>query len=112
MTKAPGTVYDVQVSTGGKLPPARDAAAPSYSAFSDALAAIRERYLADGPARQVLGGGNQIDILVGSGGGRVVRTKRAPRYEFFIDPLATDEASSTGAPTAPWPTLSKALAGL
>jgi len=112
MTNASGTIYDVQVWARGQSQPVRDPAAPSYPDFPAALAAIRQCYLGGGLASQVLHGGDQIDIVVGSVGGQPTRTRRAPRYEFFIDPLATDEKASNGSGTAPWPALAAALAGL
>lgn len=112
MTNASGVVYDVHVSVGGKDQPARDPAAPWYSDFREALAAISERYL-DGQATSFrLRGRDQIDIVVGDETRVAARAGRTPRYQFFIDPLATDDATATGGASAPWPTLAAALAGL
>ncbi len=112
MTSAPGTVYDVQVTAGGKSQPARDPAAPRYDDLPQALAAIRERYLSGDGGGAALRGRDQIDIAVGSTAAHAAALQREPRYEFFIDPLATDEASSTGHGSAPWPSLAAALVGL
>jgi phosphate transport system permease protein len=112
MTNASSTVYDVQVSAGGNSQPARDPAAPSYDDFPAALAAIRQRYLGPEGGGTPLRGRDQIDIVVGSADRIAVEARREPRYEFFIDPLATDEAASTGSGSAPWPSLAVALVGL
>lgn len=112
MTTAPGTVYDVQISAEGKSQPARDPATPPYNDLLAALAAIRQRYLGGDVRGARLRGRDQIDIVVGSTDAGVTDLAREPRYEFFIDPLATDDLSSTGDGSAPWPSLAAALGGL
>jgi phosphate transport system permease protein len=112
MTNASGTIYDVQISVGGKSQPARDPAAPSYGDFPAAVTAIRQRYLSNDRGATPLRGRDQIDIVVGSASGVATDLQREPRYEFFIDPLATDDSASTGSGSAPWPGLATALVGL
>jgi phosphate transport system permease protein len=99
------------MSVGGKDQPARDPAAPSYADFREALAAISQRCLS-GEASPRLRGRDQIDIVVGDQARVAAQPDRNPRYQFFIDPLATDDASATGSASAPWPTLAAALLGL
>ncbi|HJS08395.1 MAG TPA: hypothetical protein VJ809_12075, partial [Pirellulales bacterium] len=112
MSSASGIVYDVHVSTGGSQDPRRDPESPAHPDLPAALAAIRQRYLGGNGGDPPLRGRDTIDIVVGSAGASNLIVTRNPRYEFFIDPLATDETTSNGSGSAPWPSLAVALVGL
>lgn len=112
MTSTSGIVYDVHVTTGGAQGPPRDPTSPAHPDLPAALAAIRQRYLSGEGAGPSLRGRDTIDIVVGSAGAASVGAARSPRYEYFIDPLATDETTSSGSGSAPWPSLAVALVGL
>jgi phosphate transport system permease protein len=109
MTKATGSVYDVQVTSRGKAQAVRDPAAPPYADLEQALAAIRQRYLSSDAGEQMVRGGDRIDIVVDAPNGAAANNKGEPRYEFFVDPLAIDGGASTGTASAPWPSLAIAL---
>ena len=112
MTGASDIVYDVHVSAGGSPDPRREPASPAHPDLPAALAAIRRRYLSGEGEGPPLRGRDVIDIVVGSAGASSAVAPRNPRYEYFIDPLATDESTSNGSGSAPWPSLAVALAGL
>jgi phosphate transport system permease protein len=64
------------------------------------------------PQVKRLAGYDRVDICAVEKGGLPAAPERAPRYEFFVDPLGAADGLGTGSAQRPWPDLDTALAGV
>jgi phosphate transport system permease protein len=112
MSERPDNIVDIHVSTTGRADATLPATLPSCADFREALAVIRERYFGPGATHPALRGGDTIDIVIGSPRHGPQGVDHPPRFQFFIDPLATDEGTARGDATTPWTSLAAALTDL
>jgi phosphate transport system permease protein len=77
-----------------------------------ALADIARRHGGTTPSVKKLGGYDRVDICSISRPAAGRRRRRAPRYEFYVDPLGGADNLGTGTAHLPWPNLDTALEGV
>lgn len=87
-------------------------AARPLASVQEALAQIAERHGGAHPTDGKLGGYDRVDICAIERPGDQEASDRAPRYEFFVDPLGSSSSKAAGSALAPWPDLDSALSGV
>jgi phosphate transport system permease protein len=81
------------------------------ASVGEALEDIARRHGGTQPTVGKLGGYDRIDICsLARPSGQSAR--RAPRYEFFVDPLGAADSPAAGTAQLPWPDLETALEGV
>jgi phosphate transport system permease protein len=78
----------------------------------DALRGIVERHGGQSPSVKRLGGHDRVDICAIARPNAQPRSRKAPRYEFYVDPLGTSDATGAGSALFPWPDLDTAVSGV
>ncbi len=110
MTKA--AEYDIQVIGVDVGAAAPSAGAGGCANFREALTAVRQRHGDRAASARPLRGNEHLDIVFLAPITDSAQLTTEPRHQFYIDPLATDEATANGSRQAAWPTLTAALAAL
>ena len=78
----------------------------------DALANIAQQHGGSAPQVKRLAGYDRVEIFALDKPGAPGQPGRAPRYEFYVDPLGAADGEGTGTAQRPWPDLDTALAGV
>ena len=78
----------------------------------DALADIARRHAGADPSVRRLGGYDRVDICSIARPSAPAPSRRAPRYEFHVDPLGGADNLGTGTEQLPWPDLDAAILGV
>jgi len=92
--------------------PGDGSAARPRATVQEALDEIAARHGGSTPSVARLKGYDQIDICSIAKPNAQPQTGKTPRYQFYVDPLGTSDASGAGTAHFPWPDLESALSGV
>jgi phosphate transport system permease protein len=104
--------YDIQVTSAAGAATAPREAAGGCANFREALLAVKQRHGDRAATARPLQGNEHLDIVFLAPTSDPTLSPAEPRHQFYIDPLATEEATADGSGQAAWPTLAAALAAL
>src|SRR4051812_47430664 len=82
----------------------------TFANLDAVLDSVAARHAGVAPSVRPIKGRDRIDIVAISQAQGAVRAPESPRYHFFIDPLADQDAN--GSHESPWPSLDAALQGV
>src|SRR5260221_4165635 len=112
MASPPAASFRYFISPGVNGGPGDGTAAHPRATVREAVAEIAARHGGSTPSVARLKGYDQIDICSIAKPNVRPQMSKAPRYQFYVDPLGTSDASGAGTAHFPWPDLESALSGV
>jgi phosphate transport system permease protein len=102
--------YYVSPRTNGA--PGDGTPARPLASVQDALRGIAEWHGGPAPSVKKLGGHDRIDVCAIVGAGAEMRPGKAPRYQYFLDPVGTSLKAGSGSDQFPWPDVETAVSNV
>ena len=112
MAERLGAHFRYYVSPGVHAAAGDGTAVRPLASVQEALAAVAARHGNEQPSVKKLAGHDRVDICSLAEPGAEGRWRKGPRYEFYVDPLGTNETRAAGTAEFPWPDVESAVSGV